>query len=642
MMRAPCVAAYCLAAAWAAALATGAPPVAAEPNAATLLERRQQDELAALKAAVQKLRHAQPRETQREPYDKLIARLASFAGANRKGAKSDDALFVAAQLKGEIYELSRVEADRATAIDAFVSVADHYKTSNLADDALLEAARLCSDKKRARALLVRVVGMGSEADEHDAAADLLSELSADAPLVRPSLPTLPLATGGSPERALEKPVDGAPKDAMTSVDVLPDRPPTGTSPRKLLGIERVRTTAESRVRVRLSGDVGVTRGVVDSEPGHPRRIYFDLAPARLGVHSLPAVEVDDGVIHRVRAGQYDNEVVRLVLELASDADPLLTIQKKPFEIVFTSPRPKAEQPPPSRAELIAGAIPDTPEHPVDKDGVVTGAEKPPDKQTPHEAQKGQEAAAAGAAAALNKQAPLGLRVHRVVLDAGHGGVDTGAIGPTGVREKDVTLQLVKRVRDKIHLEMPTVEVILTRKDDTTTALQQRTNVANGAAADLFISIHCNASPSRRVRGVETYYLNLTHDRYAIRLASRENLETGEASISDLDYILADLAMKSNTDDSIGLGRQVQGAVMKKLRARWSDVPDLGLKHALFYVLMGNHMPSILVESSFVSNQTEEQRLASDTYQDALADGVVQGLRRFVEERQAFYAPSDAP
>jgi N-acetylmuramoyl-L-alanine amidase len=230
-----------------------------------------------------------------------------------------------------------------------------------------------------------------------------------------------------------------------------------------------------------------------------------------------------------------------------------------------------------------------------------------------------------------------LKLHRIVLDAGHGGIDTGAVGPSGVREKDVTLALVKRVRDRIRQEMPNVDVILTRSDDSTLALQDRTTAANQAKADLFISIHCNASPARRVRGVETYYLNITHDRYSMRLASRENTETGKPSISDLDYILADLAMKSNVDDSIRLGRQVQSSIMKKLKMRWSDVPDLGLKHALFYVLMGNHMPSILVESSFLSNGVEEQRLNSDAYQDAIADGVVQGVRRFVEERQAFYA-----
>ena len=179
---------------------------------------------------------------------------------------------------------------------------------------------------------------------------------------------------------------------------------------------------------------------------------------------------------------------------------------------------------------------------------------------------------------------------------------------------------------------------MTRDDDRTLALQDRTNTANSASADLFISVHCNASPHRRVRGVETYTLNITHDRYAMKLAARENAEAGEGSISDLEFILADLAMKSNVDDSVRLGRSVQKNIMKSLKKRWSDVPDLGLKHALFYVLMGNHMPSILVETSFLSNKAEEQRLTTATYQDSIADGILDGVREFIQERQAFFAP----
>ena len=177
---------------------------------------------------------------------------------------------------------------------------------------------------------------------------------------------------------------------------------------------------------------------------------------------------------------------------------------------------------------------------------------------------------------------------------------------------------------------------MTREDDRTLALQDRTNTANAAAADLFISIHCNASPLKRVRGVETYYLNITHDRYAMRLAARENAQLDDGSISDLDFILADLAMKSNVDDSVRLGRSVQGAVVKKLHQNWPDVPDLGLKHALFYVLMGNRMPSILVETSFLSHKTEERRLASSEYQSSIVTGIVAGVRAFVADRQAFY------
>ncbi|MFZ9888108.1 MAG: N-acetylmuramoyl-L-alanine amidase family protein [Myxococcota bacterium] len=233
---------------------------------------------------------------------------------------------------------------------------------------------------------------------------------------------------------------------------------------------------------------------------------------------------------------------------------------------------------------------------------------------------------------------IGLRVKRVVIDPGHGGKDTGAVGKKGTREKDVALQIAKQVRAKLRERLPDIEVLMTRETDAFVALEERTRIANDASADLFISIHANANPSRKVSGVETYYLNITHDRYAIRLAARENTHSGDDKrISDLQFILADLAMKSNVDESIRLGTEVQKSLIGRLRQNYGAVHDHGLKHALFYVLMGARMPAILVETSFISNRTEEERLRSTKYREAVADGIVLGVERFVEARHAFYA-----
>jgi N-acetylmuramoyl-L-alanine amidase len=403
---------------------------------------------------------------------------------------------------------------------------------------------------------------------------------------------------------------------MKPVAVLPDRPPPGTPARKVIVIRHEKTPTESSVRLHISGDVGVLRGEAPANESVGRRIFYDVAPARLGQRNVAPLEVHDGTVARVRAGQYDTDVVRFVIELAGRTEPVLSVTRKPFEIVLTSPVRV-------RNDVVAGGASDRPAEPPNADEVKERI--------------GSGMGAPGAPGSVSISQQLGLKVHRVVIDAGHGGHDTGAIGPTGVREKDVTLQISQRIRDKLNTEMPDVEVIMTRDDDRTLALQDRTNVSNAAAADLFISIHCNASPSRRVRGVETYYLNMTHDKYAMKLAARENAELGEGSISDLDFILADLAMKSNVDDSVRLGRAVQKSIVTKLHKSWPDVPDLGLKHALFYVLMGNRMPSILVETSFLSNKQEERRLASAEYQDKIADGVVDGVRAFVQERQAFFS-----
>jgi N-acetylmuramoyl-L-alanine amidase len=394
------------------------------------------------------------------------------------------------------------------------------------------------------------------------------------------------------------------------VEVLPEAPPEGTKPRRVMGIEHVRRTDESIVRLSLDGAVGVTRGEVPPGPDAPKRLFFDLKPAKLQKKHTRAITVGDGVIRRVRAGQYDLDVVRLVIELEGDEEPSLAVERSPFELRLTVNLDKQRE----AAPLVAHAEPELNLDVVKK-----------------------RLGGSGAPGGVPLSAQMGLQIKRIVLDPGHGGKDTGAIGKKGTREKDIALKIAQDVKKKLETQLPGIEVIMTRDDDTFIPLEDRTRIANEAGADLFISIHCNANPSRKVRGVETYYLNITHDRYAIRLAARENTHTADSkNISDLQFILADLAMKSNVDESIRLGREVQGAVVGRLKQDWRDTRDHGLKHALFYVLMGARMPAILVETSFVSNPTEEKRLRSPKYRGAVADGIVRGVSRFVESRQAFY------
>ena len=599
----------------------------------------------ALKKDVEELRQDPERRKYRHNYERLVVRLQAVANTHKEGTRADDCAFVAAQLLEEMASVSVVSSDREAAVDAFASMAERFPKSNLKDDALIAAARLTDDVVRGRGFVDVVLGM-KVADLKREAAELKKSRYTDAAVKEAKAKTaLATASIGAPpaepvtmRSALQKvqpattttvttttttTATARPGDkdssrvAMKPVAVLPERPPPGTPSRKVIVIRHDRKDGESQVRLRISGDVGVMRGEVpESAEGAGRRIFYDVAPARLGQRNIQPIEVHDGVVARVRAGQYDTDVVRLVIELEGKREPVLTVTRKPFELVLSSP---IELP---KADVVAGVAP------------VKAWDKPaaPD---PVEVKARLGARDSPGGVSISQQ--LGLKVHRVVIDAGHGGHDTGAIGPSGVKEKEITLQIANRVKQKLNAELPDVEVIMTRGDDRTLSLQDRTNTANTAAADLFISIHCNASPIKRVRGVETYYLNITHDRYAMRLAARENAELGEGSISDLDFILADLAMKSNVDDSVGLGRSVQKSVMKKLHQTWSDVPDLGLKHALFYVLMGNKMPSILVETSFLSNKAEEKRLASPEYQDAIANGVVDGVRAFVDDRQAFYS-----
>ncbi len=224
---------------------------------------------------------------------------------------------------------------------------------------------------------------------------------------------------------------------------------------------------------------------------------------------------------------------------------------------------------------------------------------------------------------------LGLKIRRVVIDAGHGGHDTGAIGKGGTLEKDVALAIALDVAAQ--LEAAGYEVILTRKDDTFVKLEDRAKIANAAKGDLFISVHCNSAPTRRLRGIETYTLNTSADKYATRLAARENAAT-ERGVGDLQLILADLATKANTGESERLASRVQGSIVKSLTPRYKGVRDLGHKEALFFVLLGAKMPAVLVETSFLSHPDEEKLLASKDYQKDLARAIVQGVNGFVSDR----------
>jgi N-acetylmuramoyl-L-alanine amidase len=229
---------------------------------------------------------------------------------------------------------------------------------------------------------------------------------------------------------------------------------------------------------------------------------------------------------------------------------------------------------------------------------------------------------------LAKQLALGVK--RIVIDAGHGGKDVGAVGYYGsVYEKNVTLDIAKKLAQKIRQKLG-CEVFLTRNTDRALSLEERTAIANTKNADLFISIHTNASTNRDAHGIETYFLNLATDDNAILVAARENA-TSRKNISDLQTILHDLMKNSKINESGKLASYVQNALYRNLRTRYSAIKSKGVKQAPFYVLMGAQMPSILVETSFISNKRECERLNNPVYQDALCESVVNGISKYIRE-----------
>ena len=221
-------------------------------------------------------------------------------------------------------------------------------------------------------------------------------------------------------------------------------------------------------------------------------------------------------------------------------------------------------------------------------------------------------------------------VRRVAIDPGHGGHDPGAIGPTGLREKDVTLDIAHRVAPILARELG-VLTLLTRDDDRYVALAERTARANAFHADLFISIHCNASESPSARGIATFVFDTTRDDSVAKIAARENATSLEASLnlgSDASQFgLAQLGARSRH-----LAKLLERTTMASLSPRWPDTSSYGVKAAGFFVLVGAEMPAVLFETSFISNPTEEQRLRSAEYRQRLADAIVNAVRAYREGR----------
>lgn len=226
----------------------------------------------------------------------------------------------------------------------------------------------------------------------------------------------------------------------------------------------------------------------------------------------------------------------------------------------------------------------------------------------------------------------GLKVRRIIIDPGHGGHDTGATGPGGLHEKDASLAISLALKEE--LEAQGFEALLTREADRFVSLDDRARFANRKKGDLFVSVHCNAYKSPELRGVETYTLNVASDAYAIRLAARENASS-ERKISDLQFILADLATRANTDESQRLARAVQSSLVAAQSEPKKPMHDLGIKQSLFYVLLGAKMPSVLVETAFISNPADERRLGEPRQQRALGRAIAQGITRFSAERELY-------
>jgi N-acetylmuramoyl-L-alanine amidase len=228
---------------------------------------------------------------------------------------------------------------------------------------------------------------------------------------------------------------------------------------------------------------------------------------------------------------------------------------------------------------------------------------------------------------------LGLKINRVVLDPGHGGHDEGTMGPKGLLEKDLVLDVAQRLGKLIEQRMG-AEVIFTRTDDTFIPLEGRTALANEKMADLFLSIHANSSPARGVTGIETYYLNFTDSQDSLAVAARENASS-QKTVFELHDLIQKITLHDKAEESREFASRIQASLQALSTRSFPGEKNRGVRKAPFVVLIGAQMPSVLAEIGFLSNAREEAFLKKSDYRQKIAEALYKGLSRYADSLSHF-------
>lgn len=348
----------------------------------------------------------------------------------------------------------------------------------------------------------------------------------------------------------------------------------------------------TRVVLDLSGNIKIAERVLKG--GDSGRLFFDLDNCRFGVdypfEKKNEIRIRSGNLQRIRIGKWKTQTIRVVFDFDKIGKYNRFYLTSPFRIVFDIY---------SQAEFVSRA-----------------------QQTPE-----QFIPAVEGSPSIARQ--LGLGVHRIVIDPGHGGKDPGTVNRLlGVQEKDITLDIGKRLNAILN-EHKEFEIILTRPRDEYVPLEERAAIANSNQGDIFVSIHTNSAPRLTARGVESYYLNVTADPRAMEVAAQENAMSSK-SMAEMRTILDQLLQNSKISESRILSQFIQRSMIANLQRKYDAIEDLGVKKAPFYVLLGAQMPSALIEVSFLSNRDEAKRLNVPEYRQAVAAGLYLGIINFIQ------------
>lgn len=480
--------------------------------------------------------------------------------------------------------------------------------------------------------------------------------------IQETLAGLALVKGSAPPPAAATPKSGRTVDARKT-------PEESLNPNDIPSVRRITTASAagtSRVVIELDDKVTYQSSrIVD-----PERIYFDLYRARIS-SELPSrnITVKTGLVTGIRVAQNQSGVVRVVFDVAGVKDYTASLLNNPPRLIVDlhggdptpvrrakKPNPEPlksgpaavtastrdageEEPIPARAEkkIVAekmeGGAGKAGEKPEPSAGSSRGV--PRGTVTPKRANVSTaEPMGPVAAPPLTRDGQrsltraLGLKIGRIVIDPGHGGHDTGTIGPTGFMEKDLCLDVALRLGKIIEQRLPGAEVVYTREEDAFVPLEDRTSIANEAKADLFLSIHANSSRDHNARGIETYYLNLKGTPEAMEVAARENA-TAQGGVHDLQDLVEKIARNEKLEESREFATEIQNSLSKRVQRANKNVKNRGVRKAPFVVLIGANMPSVLAEISFLSNPADEQLLKKPENRQRVAEGLYQGVAKYL-------------
>jgi N-acetylmuramoyl-L-alanine amidase len=362
---------------------------------------------------------------------------------------------------------------------------------------------------------------------------------------------------------------------------------------------------KSQGYIRFVFDLSKPVEFMNGKLSNPERLFFDLKNTKLAVGLKRAIEVNNEFVKSLRLGQFGPDTARIVFDLSSQSYNFKILNlEDPARLVVDIYVPVAAKP---NDDVKAAPRPDAPK---------TDAQ----------------------------QARSFIR-RTVVIDAGHGGHDPGAIGPTGVYEKNVVLDIAIRVRQILKKTQPSYAILLTRESDVFIPLPKRAAIANDHKADLFVSVHANASSNRKARGIETYLLNATNSEEALKTAARENgvsFRKMKQTQSEMDVILTSLASENKRNESVKLAGNLQKTLVGRVRQHYPQTSEhgTGVKGAPFYVLVGAEMPASLVEVSFISNREEEKLLKMESYRQLLAQSIADGIHKYFSSQPLQHVVSD--